>query len=169
MISKKTSLEVLIFAPLPCLYRSCQESPKHQSKNKISIFWACIANTAANISRFVCLYDTSLFCSSPLRFGSSLLLISPPELLFDFRWQGVEQVLLHHQTAPLQQPTLPELHWETLKTVPSQLQLGQPSEFSEAWRQRLQAVVSQIQSAQLLALKQLWGQSLNLKRRGQEA
>lgn len=166
MTSKKTTLEVLIFAPLPCLYGPCQESPKHQSKNKISLFWACIANTH---SRFVCLYDTSLFCSSPLRFGSSLLLIGPPELLFDFWWQCVEQVLLYHQTAPLQQPTLPELHWETLKTVPSQLQLGQPSEFSEAWRQRLQAVVSQIQSAQLLALKQLWGQSLNLKRRGQEA
>lgn len=97
-----------------------------------------------------------------------MLLIGPPKLLFDFWWQRVEQVLLHYQTALLQQPTLTELHWETLKAVPSQLQLSQAGEFPEAGWQRLQAVVSQIQSTQLLALEQLWGQSLDLKWRGKK-
>lgn len=131
-----------------------------------------MAYVASNFSKFACLpacinkiivyFLRSNF--SPLR--SSLLLIGPPELLFDFRRQRVEQVLLHHQAAPLQQATLAELHGETLETVPSQLQLRQPGELSEARRQRLQAVVSQIQSAQLLALEQLRGQSLDLERRG---
>lgn len=63
--------------------------------------------------------------------GSSLLLIRPPKLLFDFRWQRVEHVLLHHQAAALQQPTLAELHRQTLQTVASQLQLGQAGQLSE--------------------------------------
>lgn len=86
-------------------------------------------------------------------------------MLLDFRRQRVEQVFLHHQAALLQQPAFAELHREALKTVAPQLQLGQPGEFPEARRQRLQAVVPQIQSAEFLALKQLWGQSLNLKQR----
>lgn len=92
-----------------------------------------------------------------------MLLVGPPQLLFDLRRQRVEQVLLHHQAAPLQQPALAELHRETLQPVPSQLQLGQRRELPEARRQRPQAVVPQVQSAQLLALEELRGQSLDLR------
>lgn len=53
--------------------------------------------------------------------GSSLLLIRPPKLLFDFRRQRVEHVLLHHQATALQQPTLAELYRQTFQTVSSQL------------------------------------------------
>lgn len=90
-----------------------------------------------------------------------MLLISPPQLLFDLRRQRVKQVLLHHQAAPLQEPTLAELHREALQAVSSQLQLRQTGELSKSRGQRLQAIVSQIQSPQFLALEQLWGQSLN--------
>lgn len=95
---------------------------------------------------------------------SGLLLVSPPQLLFDLRGQRVEQVFLHHQAAPLQQAAFAQLHRQALQAVAPQLQLGQPGELSEARGQRLQAVVSQVQSAELLALEQLRGQSLDLKR-----
>lgn len=34
-------------------------------------------------------------------FDSRLLFVCPPELLFDFWWQRIEKVFLHHQPTPL--------------------------------------------------------------------
>lgn len=113
-----------------------RETPSTNQTTKPLLFWARMINAylyEQNHCLFVSKNQTSSFlCSSPQRFGSSLLLIGPPKLLFHFCWQRVEQVLLHHQSAPLQQPTLAQLHRETLQTVPSQLQLGQPGELPEA-------------------------------------
>lgn len=62
--------------------------------------------------------------SSPSFRGSSLLFVCPPQPLFDFQGQRVEQVLLHHKPAAFQQRALSQLHRQALQAVPSQLYLG---------------------------------------------
>lgn len=157
VISKRTSLGLL---ELPWLYTI----PRNV---RLALFKAPPPPLGAKISSFVFPLEITKKKeeSSIVLSGSSLLFIRPPELLFDFRRQRVEHVLLHHQGAALQQPTLAQLHRQALQTVASQLQLGQAGQLSETWRQRLQAVVPQVQSTQLLALEQLRGQSLDLERR----
>lgn len=104
---------------------------------------------------------------SPFLRASSLLFVCPPQALFDFQGQGVEQVLLHHQPTAFQQRALPQLHGQALQAVPAQLDLGQVGELSHPRGQRLQHVVSQVQGSQLPALEQLWWETLNLKERNQ--
>lgn len=60
-----------------------------------------------------------------VRQGSGLLLVSPPQPLFHLGWQRVEQVLLHHQAAALEQRALAQLHGQALQPVAPQLDLGQ--------------------------------------------
>lgn len=93
---------------------------------------------------------------------SGRFFVNLPQLLLDLGGQGVEEVLLHHQARPLQLPALAQLHRQAFQAVSSQLQLRQPRQLPEAGRQRLQAIVSQVQSAELLALEQLVWQALNL-------
>lgn len=96
------------------------------------------------------------------RSSSRLFFVRFPHLFLDLRGQRVEEVLLHHEAGPLQLPALAELHGQTLQPVASQLELREPGELPEPRRQRLQAVVAQVQSAKLLALEQLVGQALDL-------
>lgn len=93
---------------------------------------------------------------------SGRFFVNLPQLLLDLGGEGVEEVLLHHQARPLQLPALAQLHRQAFQAVSSQLQLRQPRQLPEAGRQRLQAIVSQVQSAELLALEQLVWQALNL-------
>lgn len=93
---------------------------------------------------------------------SGRFFVNFPQLLLDFGGKGVEQVLLHDQARPLQLPALAQLHRQAFQAVSSQLQLRQPRQLPKAGRQRLQAIVSQVQSAELLALEQLVWQALNL-------
>lgn len=93
---------------------------------------------------------------------SGRFFVDLPQLLLDLGGQGVEQVLLHDQARPLQLPALAQLHRQAFQAVSSQLQLRQPRQLPKAGRQRLQAIVSQVQSAELLALEQLVWQALNL-------
>lgn len=98
--------------------------------------------------------------------SSGWFLINFPELLLDLGGQGVEEVLLHHQARPLELPALAQLHRQALQPVAPQLQLRQRRQLAEARRHWLQAVVAQVERAQLLALEQLVGQALDLQRRG---
>lgn len=104
---------------------------------------------------------------SPFLGGSRLLFVCPPQTLFDFQGQGVEQVLLHHEPTAFQQRALSQLHRQALQAVPSQLYLRQIGQLSHPGGQGLQHVVSQVQGSQLPALEQLWWETLNLKERNQ--
>lgn len=96
---------------------------------------------------------------------SHCLFFSPPELLFNLSGKGIENRLLDDQAAALQQFTLSQLHRQTLQPVPPELQLRQVDQLTETRGQRLQVVIAQVQSAQLLTLEQLRRKLLNLRAR----
>lgn len=131
----------------------------------INNFWECVLNVALWRSVPICsrqlwLQEQRCVCV-PL---SHCLFFSPPELLFDLSGKRIENWLLDNQAAAFQQFTLSQFHWQTLQPVPPELQLRQVDQLAETRRQRLQVVITQIQSAQLLTLEQLWRKLLNLKK-----
>lgn len=94
---------------------------------------------------------------------SGLFLVGPPQPLLDLQGQGIEEVLLHHQPAALQQGAIAQLHWQALQAVPPQFYLGQARQLAHPGRQRLQHVVPQVQSPKLSALEELRWEALNLE------
>ena len=98
----------------------------------------------------MCTYDLSL---NPICKGNIYVLI---QCFFDFEWQGVKKVIFHNKPAFLEQATLAQLGWQAVQAVPFQLQLGELGELTDLLWEGGDAVLSQIQSPQLNAFKQLF-------------
>lgn len=96
--------------------------------------------------------------SNPVRKGDIYVLI---QCLFDFQWQRVKQLVFYNKPAFLEHPTLAQLGWQAVETVALQLQLSELGQLTDLLRQGGDAVLPQVQSPQLHALKQLFWQNVH--------
>lgn len=115
-----------------------------------------ICNLGSCSCTWLCTYYLSL---DPICKGNIYVLI---QCFFDFEWQGVKKVIFYNKPAFLEHPTLAQLGWQAVQTVPLELQLSELGELTNFLWEGGDAVLPQIQSPQLHALKQLFWQNVHL-------